>query len=88
VELKTRIGIKLNSIFYDKLHNNVHIDFGEPCVLDRSYTTKIISSSDNFFSKWSIASFEDHKGQFLSELIEKESNDLIQIFKGDSKKML
>jgi hypothetical protein len=58
VELKTRIGIKLNSITYDKAYNNVHIDFGNPCVLDRSYTTKMISSSDGFFSRWSISSFE------------------------------
>lgn len=54
VELKTRIGIRLNSLFYDRLHNNIHLSFGEPCVLDRSYTARVVSSSDTFFSKWSI----------------------------------
>ena len=53
MKLKTRIGIKLNSITYDRLTNNVHINFGDPCILDRTLKTKIIETSDNFF-KWSI----------------------------------
>jgi hypothetical protein len=77
VELKTRIGIKLNSIFYDKVQNNMHIDFGEPSVLGHSYTAKPINYSDGFFSKWSIGSFEEHKDQFLKELLESESKSLV-----------
>ena len=53
VQLKTRIGIKLNSITYDRLTNNVHVNFGDPCILDRTLKTRTIKTSDNFF-KWSI----------------------------------
>jgi hypothetical protein len=53
VKLKTRIGIKLNRITYDKLTNNVHIDFGDPCILDRTLKSKVIKTSNNFF-KWGI----------------------------------
>lgn len=53
MKLKTRIGIKLNSITYDGLTNNVHVNFGDPCILDRTLKTKVIKTSDNFL-KWTI----------------------------------
>lgn len=87
VELKTRIGIRLNSLFYDRLHNNIHLSFGEPCVLDRSYTARVVSSSDTFLYKWSIEEFEERKHLFLTDLVEQESNELVSIFKSDSRQV-